>query len=437
MQKTSLTIITQNFNSGSYLQLPMLSLYSSFETLVMLKNLVNGRIILIDNASSDNSYDKLCRLGTELSHEKNIDFECIKLEKDLGNSFAISYGFVLERKRGTKYIINMDNDFIILNPYVLEEMIKLAQSFEQIGVKYHAVSSFHIVANRDRFLKSFISMDKTNCETIFKQLRNNILDWKVLGLNITYVDMLNRPIPLFPVIDQEEFYSIVKEVGSLPRFFISAFVPATFTLYNTHSAPLPPFFYILGDDISSGLEHSKRGYISAVLPIVGGIHFVASSQKSNKVRFYFGFRNYLLENPSVKSKRILLKHIDLAYSLIYSILDIVNLKKPLKRRFSPLYRTLSKTFHEGKYEFKESKYAILGTLHAVLRERAFRRKIEEWVGKYIPDTGNDLLEYLRLDFTNWSNGSFSLRKFTKYILLPDKFISREASSRILKKRLRR
>ncbi|MEM1773222.1 MAG: hypothetical protein QXQ71_05320 [Desulfurococcaceae archaeon] len=402
-----------------------------------LKSLVNGRIILIDNASSDNSYDKLCRLGTELSHEKNIDFECIKLEKDLGNSFAISYGFILERKRGTKYIINMDNDFIILNPYVLEEMIKLAQLFERVGVKYHAVSSFHIVASRDRFLRSFNSMDKTNCEAIFKHLSNNILDYKVLGLNITYVDMLNRPIRIFPVIDQEEFYSIVKEVVSLPRFFISAFVPATFTLYSTHSAPPPPFFYILEDDISSGLEHSKRGYISAVLPIVGGIHFVESSQKSNKVRFNIGFRKYLLANPSAKSKRILLKNISTAYSLIYSTLDIVNLKKPLKQRFSPLHRTLSKTFHDDKQGFKESRYAILGTLHAILRERAFRRKIDEWMGKYIPDTGNDLLRYLRLNFTSWSNGSFSLEKLIKYILLPDKFISREASSKILINRLRR
>jgi glycosyltransferase involved in cell wall biosynthesis len=106
-------VITTNYNSKPYLPIAELSLYSVFKAIIEINKQNEYRILLVDSASTDGSFEELCELGEKLSMETKISFETIQLRKDLGNSFAYAYGFLYSRNEGADYIVYMDNDFII------------------------------------------------------------------------------------------------------------------------------------------------------------------------------------------------------------------------------------------------------------------------------------------------------------------------------------
>jgi len=438
MDRIKLSIITQNFNSYSYLPLSMLSLYSAFKTLAELGNIAEGRVLLIDSSSTDGSYEKLCRLGSELSRKTAVDFECRRLNKDLGNSFAITYGFLLEKRRGTNYLLNMDNDFIILHSNAVREMVDLAEEFDLLKTKYHAITTMYIMGNRDRFLKHLNSNEKQDLDEAMNFVYRDAENSNLIMPNIGYVNVLNRPFPLLPVVSRKDFNSIINEKGCPPKVLISAFVPATFTLYNPSTAPIPPYFYILGDDISSGLEHAKRGYLNVVLTKFGGIHYIATSQKVNSVRLYFGFRNSVLCNSSTGLRGVLHKFTWLVYSILYSTVGVFNLRHVIKQglAFSEL---LMSSYYYSNMKLKPyiAKYAVLGALHGTMSSHRFKRKIERWFSKFVLKHGVDYLDYTRLDYTTWSNSSFSLKNLLLYLIMPEKAVRKDVGVNILSRRLRR
>lgn len=431
---TKLTIVTQNFNSYNYLPLSMLSLFSAFKALTELSDIGNSKVLLIDSASTDGSYEKLCQLGAALSKETGIDFESKRLGKDLGNSYAIAYGLLLEKKKGTRYVINMDNDFVIFSSDVVREMKHLAEEFDVLDVKYYAIAPMHLVGNRDKALKALDINGKLDLERSLSYLRNDLDHFSLLAFNVNFLDVLDRPLSAIRSISLREFYDIVNKVKREPRFLITSFVPATITLYNPKLAPPPPYFYLLGDDISAGLEHTRRGYISVVIPKIAGVHYVATSQKVNKVRLYLENRNSIIENPSGRSRRVLHKLLRLIYSILYISIDVFGFRQSVKQKLSS--HTIKTPYHVRKLRMDEYKYIILGTIHGILRDGLIRELIERWFDKFVPVRGIDFSDYLRLSFSVWSNNSLSLKSILLFFLSAGKFIGKDAEINILVHRLK-
>jgi glycosyltransferase involved in cell wall biosynthesis len=149
------------------------------------------KVLLVNSASKDESFEELCELGKKLSMETKISFETILLRKDLGNSFAYAYGFLYSRNKGADYIIYMDNDFIITNPRTLLEMQKLSRA----KIKYYAVEPMFILDNRERDLKTARSNidSRSAVESMQTDIEINT-SGEVLATNIAYVDILARLI---------------------------------------------------------------------------------------------------------------------------------------------------------------------------------------------------------------------------------------------------
>ncbi|MEM1596021.1 MAG: hypothetical protein QXS24_02585 [Desulfurococcaceae archaeon] len=435
MSKVKVSIVTQNFNSNNYLPISMLSLYSAFKTLAKLSDFIDGRVLLIDNASFDGSYEKLSQLGSRLSKEMSINFESRRFGKDLGNSFAITYGFLLEKKRGAKYILNIDNDFIILYPNIVKEMIDTAEKFNSLKIKYHAITTMYIIGNRDVLLKNPSFKHAQDLDEIMNFVREEAERSKLLAPNINYVNVLNQSFTILPVMSREEFNNIILKKENLPEFLLSSHVPASFTLYNPNSAPMYPYFYITGDDISCGLENAKRGYFSVVLTKTGGIHYVTTQQKANNVRLYYGFRNIILYNSLKGHRKALHEFLWFIYSAPYSIINALNIKQLIKRRLvknEPLINPSTSV----KSNPRVAKYAVLGVLHGIMEDHYFRKKTEQWFDKFIPRADIDYLDYLRLDYSTWSGGSFSLKDLLLYLIMPDKAVRKDVGINILIRRLK-
>ncbi|MEM4484396.1 MAG: hypothetical protein QXE13_00870 [Sulfolobales archaeon] len=435
MSKIKVSIVTQNFNSNNYLPISMLSLYSAFKTLARLGDFIDGRVLLIDNASFDGSYEKLVNLGSRLSKEMSVNFESKRFDKDLGNSFAITYGFLLEKKRGAKYILNIDNDFIILYPNIVKEMIDTAEKFNSLKIKYHAITTMHIVGDRDVLLENPSLKHAQDLDEIMNFVREEAERSKLLAPNINYVNVLNQSFMILPVMSREEFNSIILKKENLPEFLLSSHVPASFTLYNPNSAPIYPYFYITGDDISCGLENARRGYFSVVLTKTGGIHYVATQQKVNSVRLYYGFRNNILLNPLTGSRKALHEFLSFIYSIPYSIVNALNFKQLIKRRLAK-NEFLINPSTSVKPNPRVAIYAVLGTLHGIMKDHYFRKKIEEWFDKFIPRADINYLDYLRLDYSTWSGGSFTLKDLLLYLVIPDKAMRKNVGIDILLRRLK-
>ncbi len=82
----------------------------------------NYEILIIDNASTDGTYEKL------LSHHTSV--RIIKNDKNLGFPMAINIGF---KEALGEYIIVLNND-VLVNKHWLDELLNVAESDEQIGI---------------------------------------------------------------------------------------------------------------------------------------------------------------------------------------------------------------------------------------------------------------------------------------------------------------
>jgi glycosyltransferase involved in cell wall biosynthesis len=70
-------VVTTNYNSKPYLPIARLSLYSVFKAVLEINKQNEYKILLVDSASTDGSFEELRELGEELSRETSIAFEAI------------------------------------------------------------------------------------------------------------------------------------------------------------------------------------------------------------------------------------------------------------------------------------------------------------------------------------------------------------------------
>jgi GT2 family glycosyltransferase len=379
---STIFIITSNYNSYSYIPLAKLSLYSIFKVIEYIRKEGNYKVnvILVDSVSTDGSFEELTKLGKKLSEENDIDFEAIKLEKDLGNSFAFAYGFIYSCKRGAKFIIYMDNDFIIVNPYALKEMIKLAEDLNKLNKKFYAIAPMFIQDDRDKGLRI---AKKFSFEEALKIINQDINSrCKILETNLECLDILGRVSHPFDgiVCQDKDFMNLLSSKILSKRFLISPLVASTFSMHPSYVAPIFPYLYIWGDDQITAIQHSLRGYFSYVIPEIAGVHYGElvskyPSPKRSPKKAYYSHRNYVLSNFSYGSSRYLFYVTRTVYELfIWIPLSILKIKKILKSKYYVL----------GGYSPSDvTKYAVLGFIHGLTLSERISKMIEKWFNKYI------------------------------------------------------
>ena len=387
-------MITTNYNSKPYLPIAKLSLYSVFKAVSEINRQNEYKILLVDSASTDGSFEELRELGEKLSMETGIVFEAIKLKKDLGNSFAYAYGFLHSRGKGADYIIYMDNDFVITNPKTLLGMQKLAEKLSRAGIRYYAVAPMFILDNRERGLK--IASSNTDPRSAIESMQTDIeinASGKILATNIAYIDILGRIIHPFDC----NLLECKNNAGIGREFIISPFVPSTFSLHPSQVAPLFPLLYIWGDDQITAIHHALRGYYSFVVPGVLGIHYIESTRKtSSPRRAYYSLRNLVLSYFSTGGNKYLFYTITSAYELfIWAPLSLVELKKYIKMKYYAL---------GGYAPSNVTKHAVAGFIHGLLLRKKVERSIDKWFRKYLREPPRrDFLDYFTYKETDNAN----------------------------------
>ncbi|MEM5815644.1 MAG: glycosyltransferase family A protein [Candidatus Aenigmatarchaeota archaeon] len=398
VEKKNIVIVTSNFNSLKYISLSKLSLYSIFNAIESIKANDEIELLIIDNASTDGSDIIIHNLATKLSKEKDIDFEFIKLKKDLGNSFAYSYGYLLSRKRGARYVILMDNDYVILYPKVLDKLIKMA--YELSSINYYSITPLSISGNRKEILNiinNFSSEDPTleMLDYLNNFIENNKSKYSVREIGL--IDDLGRVFNLPKYLTLFEF----RKFTSHKKILLTGYTPLFFSLYNTKLAPIFHYLYIGGDDIISGLEHVKRGYFNIVLMDLLGGHFYSEDKYKN---IYFKIRNSILVEQPTSNLYFLFKFIYTFLILIPStIIDLDFMKNNIK-------------IGDIKFRNNKVKQIVLGTMHGFIHYNKYREKIEKWFNENIPEKKDNKLNYLRLSFSHFPCNNF-MKKMILYYLI--------------------
>ena len=385
----SIYVVTSNFNSKPYLPIAKLSLYSIFNAIEEINMQSNYKVLLVDSASSDGSFEELYELGRKLSMETKIPFEAIRLEKDLGNSFAYSYGFLYSRNRGADYIIYMDNDLVITNPKTLLRMQELAEKLSQANIKYYAVAPMIILDNRERGTK--IASKNIDPHIIVQYIRKDIetnMEKKILETNTMYVDILGRTVNphIHSLLECRDIMD-PSHVKTKKPFVISPFVASTFSLHPSRAAPLFPFLYISSDDILTATHHAYRGYYSYVIPDIIGVHYIESAKKrSSPKRAYHSHRNTVLANLASGRNMYLFYVVATVYELfVWVPLSLAELKKYFKKKYYVL---------RGYAPSSVTKYAVAGFIHGLLARGKISKLIEDWFKKYLDEPPlYDLQEY--------------------------------------------
>ncbi len=86
----------------------------------------NYRIIVIDNGSIDGS--------VEMIHNLYPYVELIALRRNVGYARANNYGIVKALRRGAKYIVLMNNDIEIIDPFWLYKAVVVMEKYRDIGI---------------------------------------------------------------------------------------------------------------------------------------------------------------------------------------------------------------------------------------------------------------------------------------------------------------
>ena len=384
-----ISIITSNYNSYSYLPLAKLSLYSIFRAIRFIKGEERYKIILVDSASTDGSFEELSKLGRELSDKTSIKFEAIRLSKDLGNSFAYAYGFLHSRKEGVNYIIYMDNDFIIINPCVLEEMENLANNLAKLNKKFYAIVPMFIHDDRYRGLKIARRYEfEDSLKIMYHDIKTNCQ--KILETNVEYLDLLGRVVHLFDstICQIKDLLCLFEEGNISKKFLISPLAASTFSMHPSYVAPLFPYLYIWGDDHITAIQHTLRGLFSYVIPRIVGIHYGEfmskySSPKRSPKKAYYSRRNYVLSNFGYSSSKYLFYTTRLIYELfIWIPFTVFGIKKLIKSKYYVL---------GGYTPPNVAKYTVLGFMHGLLLNRRIAGMIEKWFSKYLNEKPKTIL----------------------------------------------
>jgi len=121
-----ISIVWVNYNSMGIMDVVLKSLKSILEL-----DYPEYEVIVVDNASSDGSFERIREFIEKLKVGRSRDVKLLRLPMNRGYAGGLTEGFRI-RDRGSKYVIAMNNDVIVL-PDALKALIELAETRENVG----------------------------------------------------------------------------------------------------------------------------------------------------------------------------------------------------------------------------------------------------------------------------------------------------------------
>jgi len=271
MPRPGVSIVWVNYNSMGFIDLALRSL----DAIAQL-NYDNYELIVVDNGSSDGSYEAIkSRVG-----ELGIDARVIRLERNLGFTGGNNVGF-LRMSSDSKYFVAINNDAI-------PEKNSLARIVEYMERKPYIGASQGI-----------------------------ILDLRKGGIDVAgcYMDELLGVYHLFSGNNPEEVIDLLPvPVTYANGAYMVVRVESIYRCGLEVPFPWEGFMYL--DDNFLGLLLWNRGYKVYGLPIIAGKHRRGSTGGRGLSLLYYGVRNWVALGSITNSRyKDLIMSIALSYAI--------------------------------------------------------------------------------------------------------------------------
>jgi hypothetical protein len=363
-------IALTNRNSSDFIELSKLSLYTAILTARATES-AKTAVILLDDASNDDSFNKLSSFGEILSKKLNVEFYAYRLAKPRGHPYLLYNAYMLALLRfQADFLFKIDNDFIIVDFKILDKLINTINILKEKKVLLFSVAPMTLTCPRSCFY-----IYKTNIKQIIKEGKC------ILG----GINKATRIGAIFREDFDSSFHSASERL--LPTLFTysSAFMIAVNNISKYIKNPFFPFFIrVYFDDAFAGIIMARMGFPSFLYMELGGIHYSGTLRKISSETLYCFFYNLSLLRSLLygfKSAITLLivatlASLTLKSSALKSIISVLEKSKRIS------LSSIEKHIIEIKKDNHDtlSKIIITATLKGLLNSRKYKRIIKNVCG---------------------------------------------------------
>lgn len=239
------SIIVINYNGGN-------EVFRFIDSLIDLKYR-NKHIIIVDNASKDNS-----GINLKKDWKGNSLIEVLLNNKNVGYTAGCNIGIERAVSCNSKYIVITNYDVEIINYKIIQQMVDFMETTPKIGI-----AGPKVYINKNGEIQ--------NTVIVFTTLLGYIVDWirgNILKTKKSY--RIEKPIEVDAVNGVFAMYraQVFKEIG----------------LFD-------PYLNMYGDEIDIGFRAKKDGWSVWVLPFQSIIHKPSGNYEFFEVRNFLSKRN--------------------------------------------------------------------------------------------------------------------------------------------------
>lgn len=260
-----LSIIWVNYNSMGVMDIVLRSLRSVLEL-----EYPDYEVIVVDNASSDGSFEKIRDLVRGKVGSGRPSVKLLRLRVNKGYAGGVTDGFKA-RDRSSKYVVAMNNDVVVL-PEALEPLVELAEQEDRVGVVNGVLLSYQnlvIIDSAGGILNELLTSGSLFSGWSFNEYR------------------IRRP------------YAVAFADGPLALYNVRAVLEANDGLEVLYD----PWTIAYHDDTLISLKLWNKGWRSMVYPRVIGLHGRSQTFKGLSLTgVYLVTRNRVAVNEITNSR---------------------------------------------------------------------------------------------------------------------------------------
>jgi len=293
------SLIWLSYNSLGFMDIALKSIES-----VLNLDFDNYEVIVVDNASSDGSFEKIKEIAEE-KRPSSVRVKFVRSDANRGYAGGMNLGWEA-RDPETKYVAFLNND-LVLEPKSLRELIDYMEGDDKIA----AVSGLIYLGDGGRI---YSAGGYATDYWYFGGICWSALEHEYPGINkphyVTYADGA---------------YMLVK-AEAIRRTCPDGkpFIDET-------------FLYL--DDILLGLILWNRGYRAVYVPVKSGIHYASLTTGSSKTGLYYGKRATTIGINIIRTKLTYIRQLYIARRLVgYWLLSLINRRR--REEYSMLLRAV-------------------------------------------------------------------------------------------------
>jgi GT2 family glycosyltransferase len=296
------SLIWLNYNSSHFIDIVLKSINS-----VLNLNFDSYEVIIVDNASSDGSFEEIKKYVNE-HKQKYIRVKFVRSSTNRGYAGGMNLGWKFKDPE-TKYVVFLNNDLFIESES-LREIINYMESDEKLA----AVNGL-IYFGDGRRINTVGNYGSENWN--FRCICYGTPEYECPGVDkLHYVTYASGAYMVVKT-------GVIKKVCPDGKPFIDE-----------------TFMYI--DDALLGLILWNKGYKVAYVPVKSGLHYESTSTKEHRIASYYGMRAFIAIISIVKTR-----FQALAYPYIVKHLLGYSFRSIVKWRDRERYLAILKGINDG------------------------------------------------------------------------------------------